>query len=532
LAEETEDLKELLTGGWQVALRRRWWILSSFGFVTVAAVFLSYVLPAEYRSDATILVEQQQVPERYVTPTTTTDLLQVLQPMTQDILSRARLLKIIGDLDLYSSEKKRLGPDELVQLMRKNIVIEPLVADTERRKANAFKIAYIGSSARTTQEVVSRLTSLFIEENLKTREQQATGTTNFLADQLTSARASLEEQEKRLRDFKMEHLGELPQEQQGNLQVLSGLQMQLQSTEAGVARARQQQVYLESLLAQYRSLGSKPGADASISGANRISVIEKQLTELRAKRADLAAVYTPNHPDLVSIDRQISQTQNLLDLLKKNQKSAGTEAATEAAATQISDSDDPAIAQLKSQLKANQVEIANGMADEKQLQGRIAEYQRRLNLTPVREQQLADLQRDYNLSQQNYNDLEGKRTQSALATSLVQSQRGEQFRIVDPASLPTRPSSPDRRKMGLMGAFLGLAFGVALALVLEMKETVFHTEKEVSAQFNLPFVLGVPLLMSALEQKRRNRTRLLEWAGGSLLVTAVLAVEAFVLWKG
>jgi polysaccharide chain length determinant protein (PEP-CTERM system associated) len=532
LPEETEDLKETLTNVWQVAKRRRWWILSTFSFVTVAAILLSYILPAEYRSDATILVEQQQVPERYVTPTSTTDLLQVLQPMTQDILSRARLLKIIDDLGLYSSEKKRMGPDELVDFMRKHITIEPLISDTESRKANAFKISYLGSTAHATQDVVSRLTSLFIEENLKTQGQQAAGTTNFLADQLSAARASLEEQEKRLRDFKMEHLGELPEDQQGNVQILSGLQMQMQNTEAALARARQQQVYLESLLAQYRSLAPKTGADLNAQATNQIPTLEKQLSDLRAKRAELAAQYTPEHPDVVNIDHQIAQTKDLLTSLKKNQKAASTDADTEAAAIQITDSDDPAVAQLKSQLKANQVEIANGVAESKQLQARIAEYQRRLNQTPVRQQQLADLQRDYDLSQKNYADLESKRTQSALATSLVQSQQGEQFRIVDPASLPTRPSSPDRRKMGLMGAVLGIALGAAWAMVLEMKETVFHTDKEVSQLFSLPFVMGIPLLRNAIEERRKARTRVLEWTGGSLLVTAVLALEALVLWKG
>ncbi len=529
MTEETEDLRESLAQVWRVSKRRRWWILSTFGIVTFSAVLLSYILPAEYRSDATILVEQQQVPEQYVTPTSTTDLLQVLQPMTQDILSRARLLKIIDDLGLYPSEKKRLGPDELVQFMRKNIIIEPLVADTERRKANAFKISYVGATAHAAQGVVSRLTSLFIEENLKLQGIQASGTTSFLEGQLNAARTTLEEQEKRLRDFKMQYLGELPDQQQANLQVLSTIQMQLQSTEASVARARQQQVYLESLLAQYRSLG--PKSDANSPGVNRVALVEKQLADLRAKRAELVAQYTLQHPDVIAIDRQIVQTQDLLALLKRNQKAAGAEAATESASTQITDADDPATAQLKSQLKANQVEISNGMAEEKQLQARIAEYQHRLNETPVREQQLAELLRDYTLAQKNYNDLEGKRTQSALATSLVQSQQGEQFRIVDPASLPTRPYSPDRRKMGLMGAVLGLALGAALALVLETKETVFHTDKEVSRFFDLPFVLGVPLLRNPSEEKRRSRIRVLEWAGGTLLVTAVLAVEAFVLWQ-
>jgi len=532
LAEETEDLKESLSYVWRVAKRRRWWILSSFCFVTLASVLLSYVLPAEYRSEATILVEQQQVPERYVTPTSTTDLMQILQPMTQEVLKRERLLRIINDLSLYPSEKRRLGPDELVLLMRKNIEILPLVSTSENRKASAFKISYVGTNPQATQEVVNRLTSSFVDENLKDLEKHATGTTSFLGDQLTAARTSLEEQEKRLRDFKMEHLGELPQDQPGNLQILSGLQMQMQNTQAGLGRARQQQVYLESLLAQYRSLGPKNGADPSSTGINRIATVEKQLADLRVKRAELVAQYTPEHPDVVSIDRQITQTQDLLDLLKKNQKAPAADAGTEAAAVRITDGDDPAVVQLKSQLKANQVEIANAVAEERQLQTRIAEYQRRLNQTPVREQQLVEMQRDYELSQKNYADLEGKRTQSALAERLLQNQQGEQFRIVDPAGLPTRPSSPDRRKMGLMGAVFGLALGGGLALVLEMRETVFHTDKEVSQLFALPFVLGVPLLLSPLEERRQSRTRLFEWAGGSLLVTLVIAVEAFVLWRG
>lgn len=532
MAEETEELRESLISVWQVVRRRRWWILASFGFVSMTAVLLSYVLPAQYRSEATIVVEQQQVPERYVTPTTTTDLIQALQPMTQKILSRARLLSIIDDLGLYSSERKRLGPDEIVDLMRKNVTIEPQVADPERRKANAFKIAYVGSGARTTQEVVSRLTSLFIEGNLKTREQQAAGTTSFLEDQLTTARARLEEQERKLRDFKMEHLGELPQEQQGNLQILSGLQMQLENTENALGRARQQQVYLESLLAQYRSLGQKTGPEPNPAGTNRISTVEKQLTDLRTKRAELLAHYTPEHPDVVNINHQIAQTQDLLDLLRKGQKSAPADAVTDASAVQITEGDDPAVAQLKSQLKANQVEIANAMSEGKQLQTRITEYQRRLNQTPVREQQLADLQRDYNLSKKNYEDLESKRTESALATRLEQSQQGQQFSIVDPASYPLKPFSPDRRKFGMMGAGLGLALGLALAAVLEMKDTVLHSDKEASRMLNLPFVLGVPLLATPAEERQQARIRRMEWVGGSLLVTAVLVLEVIVLIRG
>jgi polysaccharide chain length determinant protein (PEP-CTERM system associated) len=530
--EETDDLKQTLVRVFGIVQRRRWWILSTFCCVTLATVLVSFVMPAQYKSEATIIVEQQQVPEKYVTPTSTSDLLQALQAMTQDILSRTRLLQIINEFELYPAERKRLGPDEVVQLMRKSIEIEPLVSSQERRSANAFKISFVGTSPALARDVVSRLTSLFIVENLKTREEQAKGTTSFLEDQLAAAQANLQEQEKRLRDFKMQHLGELPQEQQGNLQILSGLQMQLQNTMAALGRAHEQQVYLESLLAQYRSLTPRAGLNPNQPGPNRIAAVEKQLTDLRTQRAALVAHYTPEHPDVVNIDRQIAQTEALLESLKKNQKDAPADQSTDAAALQITQEDDPAVAHLKSQFKALQVEIANLTAAQKQLQARIGEYQRRLSETPVREQELSDILRDYTLSQQNYADLESKKTQSALATRLVQNQQGEQFRIVDAASLPTRPSSPDRRKLGLMGAGLGLFLGVGLAMAAELKDTSFRSEKEVSQLLSLPFVLGVPLLLSPTEELRRSRIRIVEWAGSSFLVTVVLLVEAFVVWRG
>ena len=530
--EDVQDLKQTFNQLTQLAVRRRWWILSTFFFGTLIAVAASYIIRPKYKSEATIVVEQQQVPDRYVTPTSTSDLLQALQAMTQDILSRSRLLQIISEFNLYPEEQKAMGPDELVGMMRKNIEIEPLIANPERRSANAFKISFVGSSPPVAREVVSRLTSLFIVENLKTREEQAKGTTAFLEDRLDVARTALQQQEKRLRDFKMAHLGELPQEQQSNMQILSGLQMQLQNTMSALGRAHEQQVYLESLLAQYHSFSPATSADPNAAGPTRIATVEKELTALRTKRAELVAHYTPEHPDVVNIDRQIKETEGLLETLRKNQKSAPQDAGTNTASVQINADDDPAVAQVKSQLKANQVEINNDMAAEKQLQARIGEYQRRLNDTPVREQEISDMMRDYTLAQQNYADLESKKTQAALATQLVQNQQGEQFRIVDPASLPTRPYSPDRRKLGMLGAGLGLALGVGLALALEMKDTSLRSEKEVNQILSLPFVMGVPLLLTAREESRRARTRVFEWVGGSVLVTAVLVVEAIVVLRG
>jgi len=532
MSEETQDLKQSLERLLDVTSRRRWWVLSTFFIVTLSAIAAAFVIPAKYKSEATIVVEQQQVPDRYVTPTSTSDLLQALQAMTQEILSRSRLLQIISQFDLYPSQRKRMGPDELVEMMKKDIEIEPLLPSPERRSANAFKITFLGSSPATSRDVVSRLTSLFIVENLKAREVQAKGTTTFLENQLEAARAGLQLQEKRLRDFKMQHLGELPDEEKSNLQILSGLQMQLQNSMASLGRAHEQQVYLESLLAQYHSLSPKSEADPTAVGPTRIAAVEKELTDLRTKRAELLAHYTPQHPDVVNMNQQIAQTESLLESLKSKSQNSPAAPVTAASAIQISPDDDPAVAQIKSQLKANQVEIQNNMAAEKQLQSRIAEYQRRLSETPVREQEISDMMRDYTLAQQNYADLESKKTQAALATRLVQNQQGEQFRIVDPASLPTRPFIPDRRKFAAVGCILGLVLGVVAAWASEAKDTSFHSEKEASQLLALPIVFGVPLFLTPREERRASRKRVWEWVSGSVLVTAVLLVEVIIFLRG
>jgi len=527
---ETEDLNQSLDRVLQIAKRRRWWIVVSFCVVTVGAIAASYLVPAQYKSDATILVQQQKVSDKYVTPTTSSDLMQELQAITQQVLSRSQLLQMIKDLDLYPRDKNRLGPDELVDLMRKDILIEPLTTSDRRdRDADAFKISYTGGKPDTAREVVNRLTNLVIVENLRRGTDDAKNTTTFLQEQLSTAQTDLRQQEQRLRDFKMEHLGELPSEQAGNLQVLQGLQMQMQNVQGALGRAREQQVYWESLLAQSHSLNPKGAADPNQTGPSRIAAVERQLTDLRTQRVALLAHYTPEHPDVLNINRQISETEALLEGLKSNQKNP---APTTDAALQITPEDDPAVAQLKSQLKANKLEIADYTAEEKRLEAQTADYRHRLNLTPVREQQLADYMRDYNLSQQHYADLEGKKTQSELYARMQQSQQGRQFTIVDPANYPNRPSSPDRRKIGIMGVAAGLGLGCFLALMLEMKDTSFHTEKEVSGLFDLPFVFEVPMLLSPTEEKHRKRTRALDWLGCSVLLTTAVAAELLVFWRG
>lgn len=528
----TPELSETLDKFIGIALRRRWWFLIAASVVAIGAVAVSFALPNRYKSEATILVQQQQVPERYVVPNSTTDLDQALQAMTEDVLSRTRLLQIISDFGLYPEQKRRLSAEQLVELMRTDIEIEPLEKQTDGTKGpNAFKISYVGRTPDVAEQVTSRLTSLFINEDLKTQQQRDVNTTNFLQSQLTTAQADLAKKEQRLRDFKMANLGELPEQQQGNLQILDGLQMQLQNTNSALARANEQHAYLESLLGQYRNLtvatGASPGAVAS-----PIQIAQAQLTHLRNERATLLGSYSPEYPDVKKIDNEITENEALLARLEKSASASQGPGASSSAAPSTLVTTDNTIAQLNSQLKQNQLEITNDTAQIKQIQTQVEEYQHRLNLTPVREQQLTDILRGYDLAKKNYDDLYSKKTQSALATDLQIDQQGEQFRLIDPPNLPSKPFTPNRLKIALGGIAAGLAVGGGLAFLIEVKDASLHSEKDLRARFVLPIVMGVPLFVSAREKRIRSIKSVMQWCAGTILVLAVLAAEYYVYRRG
>ena len=495
--ESESDLGDISEKLVKLVVRRRWWILVATGFTTLATIAVLLMLPNRYKSEAILLVVQQQVPERYVTPTTTTDIASALDAMTQEVLSRTRLLAIMDTYNLFAKERQRMAPENVIALMRRSIDLQPLDLGAHR-DFNAFKISFTAGDPHLAQEITSKLTSLFIQENLKTREDQANTTTNFLRAELESAKSKLDDQERHLRDFKLGSLGELPEQEQGNLQVLIGLQTQLQSTMSGLDRAQQQRLYLESL-------------------------VRGDLARLVSERTTLLGLFTPKHPRVVKIDREIANKQALLE---------GPTSQISVTRAPGDTPEDEIVDPLKSQLEANRLEVERLSKDEKQLKKDISQYQQRLNLTPVREQQLAGILRDYNLLKQNYADLLGKEQQSQLAMSLEKQQEGQHFRLVDPPSLPTVPSSPQRMKISLGGAGAGVFLGLALACLLDMRDHSLRTEKDLGRYFPSTLVLGIPLIVLPFEERRRTWKRAFEYLAGTILVVAIAAAEFYVYRRG
>jgi len=528
---------------WGIVVRGRWWILLTATVVTLATVVALYQIPNRYTSEATLLVVPQQVPARYVTPTTETNIADALQAMTQDVLSRARLLELIDEFGLYAKERQRLAPEEVLDLMRKYIDIKPVDPASGRKDINAFKISFVAEKAALAQQVTSKLTSFFIQANLKTREDQATNTTNFLQAQLESAKSKLTVQEEKVRDFKARYLGELPEQLQGNLAIFNGAQTQLQNLENSLDRAQQQRVYLESLISGYQRLAARgvpvkslvPGVD-NARQPGPLQIAESDLARLQAERARLVNIDRPSHPDVIAIERQISTEQAAIESLRISGNSKAGDAhepaltPTSATTAPVEAEDDSSITQLKSQLEANHLDIENILKSEAQQKAVISQYQNRLNLTPVREEQLAGILRDYELSKQDYADLLGKEQQSQLATSLEKQQGGEQFRLVEPPSLPDLPSSPQRIKFSLMGIGAGLFLGLVVAFVTESARPALHTTKEVSQRFGAPLVIGLPVIYTRGEKRRRSWKKAFEWMGGSVLASAIGVAEWYVFW--
>jgi succinoglycan biosynthesis transport protein ExoP len=537
MTEELEDEKS--SGGVDIQrylglVRRRhihFLIPLFLGWVLVWSA--SWVLPPRYQSSTLILVEQPTMPKDYVTPNVNEDLQVRLQSITQQILSRTRLLHIIDQFNLYSAQHAQRTPDEKVEMMRKDIDID-LVKDIRTNQITSFNVAFTSGDPHMAQQVTSELTNLFINENLEVRQQQSEDTTKFLESQLETSRKSLSEQEDRIREFKAEHVGEMPTQLATNLQILSGLQSQLQNEEDALNSSKQQRVYLQSLADQYRTMqGSMKSADGTPVG---VAALDQELDRLKAQLADLRAHYTERHPDVRKLKQQIADTEKTREELQaslKAKSASGADDADGSAASPATDrNQNAAVPQVQSQLRSNQVEIANREHSIAALKAKVEDYQGRLNQEPVREQQLADLTRGYEQSKANYDELLKKKNESAMATSMELLQQGERFHIMDAPALPQKPVFPNRLKFCGIGLGVGLALGGIFTGLFEVLDRRLHDEKELKELLPVAILVEIPEVITLADEKTQSRRLWLGWAVAAIVFGTILAGSAFSYLRG
>jgi len=513
--------------------RRHMFFLIPFFVGWMVVWSASWVLPSRYKSGTLILVEQPSMPKDYVTPNVTDDLQARLQSITQQILSRTRLLHIIDEMNLYATNRGRLNQDELVEQMRKDIEIE-LVRDA-RNQITSFNIYYSARNPLVAQKVTGELTNLFISENLELRQQKSEDTTKFLEQQLETARQNLAEQEEKVRVYKDQHLGELPTQLGSNLQILSGLQSQLQNEQDGLNADRQQNAYLQSMLEQAHALQrtSKNGEGTPLG----IPTLDQQLDKLKAQLADLSSHYTDRHPDVRKVKDEIARVekmreQALADLKTSSAATSGNDHPASSSPSDLDTGDGPATIQLQGQLRANQIDIASKEHAIADLKLKMNEYQGRLNQEPVREQQFADLNRGYEQSKANYDDLLKKKTSSQMATSMELLQQGEHFQMIDPPSLPVKPDFPNRLKFCAVGLGIGIALGGAVAGGTEFLDDRLYNEKALKDLLPVTVISEIPPITSPQEERKQERKLWVGWATAGIVFATILAGSAISYLRG
>jgi polysaccharide chain length determinant protein (PEP-CTERM system associated) len=524
----------------RLIIHRKWLVLGAFVLASAATFVVSSRLPNVYMSSTLILVDPQKVPESYVKATVTGDLRNRLGTLQQQILSATRLQRIIDSLNLYPMERKTMAREDVIAMMQKDVSVSIVSDYGGSQDLQAFRIGYSGRDARQVSQVANDLATLFIDENLKAREQQSTGTTEFLQNQLQETKKVLEGQEAKLKDFKLKHIGEMPEQQSANLQILGQLQSQLQLESEALARAEQQRSTIQVLMPQ----SAPPVVDlderevkAPTNGApTKTPPKESPLVGLRARLTALQQRYGDRHPDVRKAKDQIADEEAREAALKTAQPAevavaAVSEPMPEAPPARKAPVPQPSYSNpvLQSQLKTIEAEIPKHQAEQRRLNKQIAAYQAKLEAIPVREQEITALVRDYEISKAHYSQLLDKGLSAETATQLEIRQKGEKFSILDPAQPAERPSKPNRSLINMGGSLVGLVLGLLLALVTDFLGVSITSPQQITEGFGLPVLEVIPVIHTYAD--RRTRRKRLVWTAASCLAATLLASCAFLVYR-
>src|SRR6185437_14750882 len=459
--------------------RRRWvWILVPLLVIAGLTAAIARKLPKTYTSTSLILVEPQKVPADFVKPTVSGDVALRLESIEEQILSRTELTKLIKKYGLYLG--KRLTEDGQVSAMLSDVQVDPVMdpSHPERPTMTAFRISYSGNDPAVAQQVTAELANEFITGNLNSRAQQAVGTETFIDGALQQASQNLQTLQTQLKDLKNAYMGSLPEQQQANLTVLGQLQTEQQDNSDALARAQQQKTYLNSLTSAVASLA--PPAATKMS-----SPLEVQLRQSQAELATAERLYTPVHPDVVRLKAQVAALTQQVDEQK---------AADAAAAKTAADAKPAEAPQVQGQIAVIDQEIKQRTQDQKTVQAKIAALNLRIERLPEVEEKLSNLQNAYDVAKANYTALLEKKQAANMGAAMEQQAEGEEFRIMDPANLPQKPTSPNLLEIDGMGAVAGLLLGLGLAWMAEARDGVVRLEADVLFYTQVPMLAIVPQL--------------------------------------
>ena len=494
--------RELTMDDYFAMLRRRVRVILIPTLLAPLAGFaLSYAFSPKFTSESLVLVEEQKVSEIYLKSGVSPDLTQRVATLQQRALSAENLRPLIESLGIAHGA----NIDGAIDGIRANTAINPVVTTAlgpippgGRRQSAlpGFNVAFTASNPRRAQEVCAGVTNIMIRENLSDNTSNARNTADFLGRQVEDAKRNLDQMDAKLADFKKRFVGQLPGSEDKNLQMLMGMNSQLDANTQTLNRAQQDKAYTESMLAQ--QLAAWKSSQTSTNPQS----LQQQLATLQAQLISLQAHYTDDYPDVVKTKRDIAEVQRKLDEINAaaaNPASVATDKENLA--------EPPEIRQLRMQIHQYEQLITQGTREQQRLQDQIKVLQGRVALSPAIEEEYKELTRDYDTAQKFYEDRLANKKQAEMQVAAVQEQQGETMSVLNPADLPDTPSFPNRIMFAGGGFAGGLMLGLGLAIWLEMRDTSLRTENDVVAVLDLPVLSQVPWVGLDEEDKKNGKRK-------------------------
>jgi polysaccharide chain length determinant protein (PEP-CTERM system associated) len=476
--------------------RLYWWIIPTTMAVTAALAFVAaQVLPKKYTSSTMVLVEPPAVSQEVIPTVVNEDLYRHLSSMQEQILSRSRMQAIITKFNLYPKERGSEHAEDLVERLKKAInveLIEPM-AGSINKQPPGFHISVTVDDPQLAQQICTEITSLFIEQNTDSRMTEVKHTTDFLTQELDEAKTNLDQQDAKLAQFKRQYLGSLPEEQQSNLSLLTGMNSQLEATTQALSRAQQDKTFNESLLAQQEVTWK-----AQSTGAPNTDTLEQQLETLQDQLTSLLAKYTPEHPDVIKTKVEIEQIKTRMATAPDSKNVPSGKTLTH---------EPPQMQQLHAKVKQDEVSISDLSKHQTQIQDQIRALEGHVQASPMVEQQLKELTRSYQTALDNYNDLLKKQQKSTMAGDLEHEQQSENFRILDAPSLPIKPSFPKKSLFVGGGIATGLILALGIIYLLAVSDKTMYCERDVETYLKLPVLTMVPGFDVSMAQRPEHTLR-------------------------
>lgn len=530
---ESLDIKTYVS----MAKRRVYWIIIPFLIVLLGGLAFALRVEPVYESSTMILVQPQEVPRDFVRPIVENGIQERLRTISQQVTSRTNLESIIAQHGLYQNSGLLL--ETQVQTLRSNIRVN--VGGTGRggRGESTFTISFRHRDPETARAVTSTLASNFISENLKVRESQALGTSSFLAGELEGVRRRLEQREAALKEYRERHFGAMPEQLQTNLSMLMRMQSHLESLQKSFQDAQNRKILLQEQIAQHKRMEEQLAEIArsqSFPDApdGTIPPEVARLAALRAKLEDLQSRYTESHPDV----RRMKSTIERLETREAGDSTASASVGEAGAGAAVSDVESlrskltpPPWANLVLQVNQIDYEIGRILADIENTKERVEMYQKRVEEAPRREQEIMELKRDYENLRGLHNSLLNRKLEAEIAVSMERKQKGEQFRILDPARRSEIPVEPDMRRILLVTLALALGLGGGAAYAREIMDTSYKEPKETVEDLGLPVLISLPFRYTLQEERALKRKAWFK-AFGVAVGFVILAAGIVVFTKG